>query len=886
MKKIITFLLSIFLLFGNTFAQVVSTLPYANTAWYSVGVQHFLPQHQISAPYTQSQCLNNGGIYKDVRKYLPWDINSDGRKDYGRPYYLSDNFTVIGDSNTRYAHLISADLSNVYYYIPQSSSNMFTLWYNNINYPLSTNHLRYRQSKIVPVNQWVRAVSSEPAFFQAPSTTTLSDRMIQVAYQITYRSYRSKGTTLDNNYQFFPIQDRNDFSTSLSSWYLNASYNDNWWQWPKRQQDYTQTNNTISTPSITWWDPNLHGLECINYHLSRCGDGYIDVSGQQPTNGSSTQPHIISDSGVSEACDPGANLSSYTDDIMPGGAAPTATYNCTATCTLNNVPTPTLTIDKQQRLLPSGSLEGIGLNTPSTITYTSPAQFEFKIIITNTSSVSATNVVMNDTLPEWFTVNSCAGTVWSTAIACNAQSGRSLTSQVFTLQAWQSATFTVIGTLTNTQGTLNSVYASYTANGTIATTPTDSVNQIPQSQPPVFALTKEVKNVTLAWQFYQADTQWDAVAVSGWHTIQYKLTVAKSWWPVTQSVKVTDTFPTSWITLTSLTVAWVAQSLPVSNPFDIIIPASAFASTNTVEILMNATVSPSASANAYVNQSLLYYGSSGVPVDAGIDNNAWVSLQPGTPKLDIDKTFKDANGTWVDQIPRTPGQSFEMKLEVTNIGSSSAPDVFVRDLCDNRISCTSYSYYYSTSPTTIIPWWNITNNLLLTPDIAPINGLAPGQKIIIIVQWSVLATTAWGITIPNTVGVYDQTPNTDGSNAVDTDPASIVTPILNKDFEIIKTGSGTLNPGSVVTYTFRIRNVGQDIISAYILTDPLPAWMTYIPGTTKINGVLNSLYDPSISNGILTRWCASWSNQLNSTWLCPLSVNGSGSLSFDARVNQ
>ena len=55
----------------------------------------------------------------------------------------------------------------------------------------------------------------------------------------------------------------------------------------------------------------------------------------------------------------------------------------------------------------------------------------------------------------------------------------------------------MIGTLTNTQGTVNSVYASYTANGTLATTPTDSVNQIPQSQPPIFALTKEVKNVTL-----------------------------------------------------------------------------------------------------------------------------------------------------------------------------------------------------------------------------------------------------------------------------------------------------------------------------------------------------------------------------------------------------
>ena len=52
-------------------------------------------------------------------------------------------------------------------------------------------------------------------------------------------------------------------------------------------------------------------------YLSRCGDGYIDVSGQQPTNGSSTQPHTISDGGVAEQCDPGAT-SAWTDDVLPG----------------------------------------------------------------------------------------------------------------------------------------------------------------------------------------------------------------------------------------------------------------------------------------------------------------------------------------------------------------------------------------------------------------------------------------------------------------------------------------------------------------------------------------------------------------------------------------
>lgn len=44
---------------------------------------------------------------------------------------------------------------------------------------------------------------------------------------------------------------------------------------------------------------------------------------------------------------------------------------------------PQLTIDKQQRLVGTSAWSGVGLNTFSNIVYTSPAEFEFRIIITN-----------------------------------------------------------------------------------------------------------------------------------------------------------------------------------------------------------------------------------------------------------------------------------------------------------------------------------------------------------------------------------------------------------------------------------------------------------------------------------------------------------------------
>ena len=48
---------------------------------------------------------------------------------------------------------------------------------------------------------------------------------------------------------------------------------------PLWSSDYlNQTAAVTNARSITWGSEQTHNYECINTYLSRCGDGYIDVS--------------------------------------------------------------------------------------------------------------------------------------------------------------------------------------------------------------------------------------------------------------------------------------------------------------------------------------------------------------------------------------------------------------------------------------------------------------------------------------------------------------------------------------------------------------------------------------------------------------------------------
>ncbi len=543
MKKLLSMLFSFSLFVSFWFAQVVSTLPYSMMDWKSVSQQHFFSQSQVSVPYTQAQCLPNNWVYKNVRNYLPSDINNDGLKDYGKPTYLADNFTIFGDENTRYSHLITADLTNIYYHVPQSP--MMTLWHNNTNYPLSTNRLWYRQSKIAPVNQRVRAISSEPTLFQAPNTINLADRVIQVAYQIVYKSYRSKWTALDNFYQVFPIANSGDFSSVLPSRFMNNSYDENGGRWPIRQNNYTQTNQTIMSPSITRWPANTHGLECINYHLSRCGDGYIDVSNQQPIKGSTTQSYPISDSGVDEKCDPWTNLSSYTDDVMPNGATPTAYYNCTATCAIvNNPQSPILVYTKTVRNVTTNSNAGQFVEANSQIAWVviktwDTVQYQITI---NRTGWPVTNTILNDVLPwnNGFILSAYSINGWP-QISATSFPTTNITSQ---LNAWSVVVtlYGIVGSPTSTAfvNTATLTDPAYPL-GVPTLTPGSNVawtilDNTPPPTPDV-SIKKEVE-VSL-----NSNTRQELSTVNSGQTVRFKITY-KNISSVNATPTITDTLPT------------------------------------------------------------------------------------------------------------------------------------------------------------------------------------------------------------------------------------------------------------------------------------------------------------------------------------------------------
>jgi uncharacterized repeat protein (TIGR01451 family) len=68
---------------------------------------------------------------------------------------------------------------------------------------------------------------------------------------------------------------------------------------------------------------------------------------------------------------------------------------------------------------------------------------------------------------------------------------------------------------------------------------------------------------------------------------------------------------------------------------------------------------------------------------------------------------------------------------------------------------------------------------------------------------------------------------------VDEDYADILSPTLQRIFNITKTVTGSFASGSIMTYTLSLCNSGQANISAYTVADPLPSALTYVPSSSS-----------------------------------------------------
>lgn len=814
-KKALSFLSVIWLLFSSSvsiFAQYTTT---PTTVEFSeLQNQTFLPA---------SQCIDGGAqVYDNYRVYM-WD-NS-------RPY---DVYTKA--TSTNFVDWFRFDSGKTNIELRNGQNDSFDVkWPFNIK---SYGNPRGIWETVL----WVRNNAGITAIGHHPTDTNIP------AAQLIYRLYKeginitTNGTVSLPSFQYYPSVSVADALTSI----LGNNQFANFWA----------VNNKKLAWSELW-------VECANYYVSRCGDGYID---SQSTNNHPVK--LPTWSIANESCDPGANLSSYTDDVMPNGATPTATYNCTSTCTINNGPS--LTIDKQQKLSSSTDYQGVGLYTPSDIEYTTPANFDFKIIITNNGG-QATNVVMNDTLPPSFNSSSCAGSVTpgATAVACNPQNGSSLTSQPFTLPAGGVATFYIKGTLAAGTPTKNSVYATYTnpIDNTSGTTPIDTVDQHPKISP-VIVYTKTVRNVTTNsnnGQFVEADNQTSAVVVHTGDDVQYQITVSKTGWPVTNTI-LSDVLPTN--------NGFIMSAYSINGGTQT--SATSFPSTNITNLLNAGPVTVtlygkvgSPTANAFVNTANITENGIAAGTLAPGSNVAWTVLEnipPQKPDVSIKKEVEVSPGSNTRQelSTVTAGQTVRFKITYKNISSVNALNALVKDTLPNGLTCVSATHQDGA----VIPCVN--NGISYTEPV-----MNPWVEKYIIITAKVETSLPTGV-ITNTATI--QLPG----DPVKSDPAQ-VQPQTITDFVITKSiVSGAVIPGTVMRYQIGFKNTGTAPISSYTITDPLQ-YSSYVAWSSRLNNTIS--VTPSYGGTTLTRWCNSTNTALNGQTVCPLQPGASWTLTFDVLVN-
>jgi len=171
--------------------------------------------------------------------------------------------------------------------------------------------------------------------------------------------------------------------------------------------------------------------------------------------------------------------------------------------------------------------------------------------------------------------------------------------------------------------------------------------------------------------------------------------------------------------------------------------------------------------------------------------------------------------------PVAAGASLTYTLAITNDGPSVARDVVVTDALPADVS------YVSATPAPAL----ISGSLVSWT----LGALQPGQSAFIIVTVQVSASLPAGALITNTAVVTTSTP---GDNPAD-NPDTVTTPVTaTAELVLSKQASAAqVAPGAPLTYTVIVTNLGPNIAQNVIVTDTLPAQVSYVGAMPAPNSV-------------------------------------------------
>jgi uncharacterized repeat protein (TIGR01451 family) len=408
------------------------------------------------------------------------------------------------------------------------------------------------------------------------------------------------------------------------------------------------------------------------------------------------------------------------------------------------------------------------------------SNISYVITVHNAGPVNASGVVVTDTLPP--------GLTFVSATAGGSASGGVVTwPAIATLAngATQNFSVTVAVPLA---GSFTNIVASAAASADLD--PGNNNGSLPAAR---------VTTLVLG-QADVATTKAGPATVNASQPVTYTLTVANNGPTAAASVVVTDTLPAA--------ATFVSASAGGSVSGNVVTWPAIVSLANGASQAYTVTVTAPASGTLLD----IAASSSTTPDPVPVNNNG--SL-PASRVTTVVVEQADVATSKTGPAVVTAGAAYSYALTVSNAGPSAAVGVAVTDTLPAGVTFVS-----ATGGGTL------AGNVVTWPAIASLaSGASQG--------YGVLVAAPTSGTLLNIVASTSSTLDSDPSNNNGSSPMARVTTIVQEQADVVttKAGPGTVNAASQFSYTITARNVGPSAAAAVLVSDTLPATLTFVAAT-------------------------------------------------------
>ncbi len=208
-----------------------------------------------------------------------------------------------------------------------------------------------------------------------------------------------------------------------------------------------------------------------------------------------------------------------------------------------------------------------------------------------------------------------------------------------------------------------------------------------------------------------------------------------------------------------------------------------------------------------------------------------VTMDVVEPVLTVLKTFTPPTVT-------AGGAGGAFTITVTNTGNANAHEVTMTDTINALLNVTSITVNLAGAPGTTLLADNSTTGSPADVDMS-FDRLNIGGSIVVTVNYTVAASVTPQSVVNTGITTYDDLPTSSPDNAFDrnstaSDPDTL-TIVRSADLQIVKTvNDSTVYEGDTVTFTLAIQNNGPSDASNVVVTDTLPAGLTFVNAAPPI----------------------------------------------------